>query len=116
MGAECDTLGKQADSRGRRVHRTCRKRRMKSSHAAALALVGWYLMIPPSGRDYPMGNVNAPLSQWGKRPTTYRDKEECEHALDRHVRQVNAKNKQVAAKFYKQAQCIASDDPRLKQK
>jgi len=28
-----------------------------------------------------MGNVNAPLGQWAKRPTTFRDKEECELCL-----------------------------------
>ena len=89
---------------------------MRSRHAAALALVGWYLMVPPAGRDYPMGNVAAPLSQWLKRPTTYRDKDECEHVLDRHRRLTNSKNKQIAVNFYKQAQCISADDPRLRPK
>jgi hypothetical protein len=28
---------------------------MKPRHAAALALVGWYLMLPPTSRDYPTG-------------------------------------------------------------
>lgn len=27
---------------------------MKPHYAAALALVGWYLMLPPTSRDYPM--------------------------------------------------------------
>jgi hypothetical protein len=38
---------------------------MKLRHAAALALVGWYLMIPPA---LPNGqpNLGAPLSQWGQ--------------------------------------------------
>jgi hypothetical protein len=44
---------------------------MKLRHAAALALMGWYLLIPPTSRDYPMGNVDAPLSQWVRRPTIY---------------------------------------------
>jgi hypothetical protein len=30
-------------------------------------------------------------------------------------RLTNSKNKQVAVKFYKQAQCVATDDPRLKE-
>ena len=89
---------------------------MRSRHAAALALVGWYLMVPPMGRDYPMGNVDAPLTQWLKRPTTYRDKDECEHVLDRHRRLINSKNKQTAVNFYKQAQCVSADDLRLKPK
>ena len=38
------------------------KRRSKRRHAAALALVGWYLMIPPiHGGDF---NENAPISRW----------------------------------------------------
>jgi hypothetical protein len=41
---------------------------MNPRHAAALALIGWYPMLPPTGRDYLMGNVDAPLTQWMKRP------------------------------------------------
>ena len=90
---------------------------MKSiRHAAALAIVGWYMMMPPSGRDFPMGNVDAPLTQWSKRATTYRDLAECEHVLDRIRRNTNAKNKQSAVKYYKQAQCVSADDVRLKPK
>ena len=89
---------------------------MRSYHAVALTLVGWYLMVPPMGRDYPRGNVDAPLTQWLKWPTTYRDKDECEHVLDRHRRLTNSKNKQTAVNFYKQAQCVSADDPRLKPK
>jgi hypothetical protein len=90
---------------------------MKTCHAAALILVGWYLIMPPNaGPDHPLGNADAPLSQWTKRPTTYRDKEECEHVLDRQRRLTNAKNRQVALKYFKQAQCVSADDPRLKAK
>ena len=89
---------------------------MSIRHAAALALVGWYMMMPPTGRDYPMGNVDAPLTQWKKRATVYRDQAECEHVLDRIRRNTNAKNKQTAVRYYKQAQCVSADDPRLKPK
>ncbi len=89
---------------------------MSIRHAAALAIVGWYMMMPPTGRDYPMGNVDAPLTQWKKRATTYRDEAECEHVLDRIRRNTNAKNKQTAVRYYKQAQCVSADDPRLKPK
>jgi predicted kinase len=63
-----------------------------------------------------MGNVDAPLTQWKKRATVYRDQEECEHVLDRLRRNTNAKNKQTAVRYYKQAQCVSADDPRLKPK
>ena len=74
------------------------------------------MMMPPTGRDYPMGNVDAPLTQWKKRATVYRDQAECEHVLDRIRRNTNAKNKQTAVRYYKQAQCVSADDPRLKPK
>jgi hypothetical protein len=89
---------------------------MKLRHAAALALFGWYLIIPPTGREHPMGDVDAPLGRWVKRPTVYRNKDECEHVLDRHIRLTHAKNRQTVVRFWKQAQCIATDDPRLKAK
>jgi hypothetical protein len=40
---------------------------MKLRHAAALALVGWYLMVPPASPNYPESmtiDTAAPLSQW----------------------------------------------------
>jgi hypothetical protein len=89
---------------------------MKLRHAAALGLLGWYLMVPPTGKDFPSGNLNAPISQWLKRPTIYRSRDECEHVLDKQRRLLNAKNQQLAVRFYKQAQCVATDDPRLQQK
>jgi len=89
---------------------------MRALHPIALALVGWYLLLPPTSPDFPMGNVDAPLSEWLKRPTTYRDKAECEHVLDKQRRLKNAKNRQIAVRYYKQGQCIPADDPRLKAK
>jgi len=37
---------------------------MKPYHVAALALVGWYLMMPPLIPDTRRVNRDAPLSQW----------------------------------------------------
>jgi hypothetical protein len=87
---------------------------MRLGHAAAIALVGWYLIIPPTSRDHPMGNVDAPLSQWVKRPTVYRNKDECEHVLDREQRLTNSRNRQLLLRYRKQAQCVSTHDPRLK--
>jgi len=83
-------------------------------HAAAIGLLGWYLLLPPTGKDFPMGNVDAPLTQWVKRPNLFRNKEECEHVLDKQVRLKNAKNRQTQVRYFKQAKCVSSDDPRLK--
>ena len=89
---------------------------MKLHHAAALAVVGWFLMMPPTSKDFPMGHTDAPLTEWLKKPATYRNKAECEHVLDKQIRLANARNRQLAVKFYKQAQCVSDDDPRLKPK
>jgi hypothetical protein len=83
-------------------------------HAAALAVLGWFLMLPPTSPDYPRGNVDAPLSQWSKRPITYRDKDECEHVLDQQRRLQKQKNKQIITQYLGTAMCVSEDDPRLK--
>jgi hypothetical protein len=75
---------------------------MKFRHTAALALVAWYLMAPPSslptissqGLDV-KEDTTAPLSKW-KSVGTFLTQKEC----DSH---------RVGA-----FRCVASDDPRLK--
>ena len=89
-------------------------RPMKFCHAAALALVGWYLLLPRTSRDFPQGNLDAPLTEWTKRPVTYRTQDECEHDLDKQRRLTNARNRQVSLNYLANAQCVSSDDPRLK--
>ena len=37
---------------------------MNPRHAAALALVGWYLMVPPAERGGKQLDYHAPLSTW----------------------------------------------------
>jgi hypothetical protein len=37
---------------------------MKPRHAAALALVGWYLMVPPIISHAPKPDLSAPKSKW----------------------------------------------------
>ena len=89
---------------------------MKPRHVAALALVGWYLMVPPvesGGRV----NFEAPLSQW-HRWGSYDTARECSvdesDLIDRgkRVREEHPQNEMTD--MFTQAQCIASDDPRLK--
>ena len=57
---------------------------MNPCHAAALALVGWYLMLPPlqfvgPGNDYSLAIVDsaAPLSQWLPM-MTFKTLQECD--------------------------------------
>jgi len=48
---------------------------MKVRHAAAFALMGWYLMVPPNQIDFP----NAPVSEW-EHHASYDTAKECESA------------------------------------
>ena len=97
---------------------------MNLRHAAALALVGWYLMMPP-GNLNTCPDSNTPISEW-----------EVSASFDTATQCTSAKNKQWNDAFHAQAkvgfkgqcgggfdplwsklmqaECIATDDPRLK--
>jgi hypothetical protein len=99
---------------------------MKPRHAAALVLVGWYLMMPPPYG--PKTNPGAaPLGQWtvfGR----YDSARECSDERTKMIRVqsmallsdlvegVSDANLPSLSLDFKHAQCIASDDPRLKEK
>jgi hypothetical protein len=102
---------------------------MNPRHAAALALVGWYLMVPPmtgsADRDrvvrHPIVEMTAPLSEW-ETEGSYDSAKECRGAIQdnlqfiahRHFETVDEQN---AANTQSQlGQCVATDDPRLKEK
>ena len=91
---------------------------MKPRHAAALALVGWYLMTPP-----PPFNPSTPLSKWSRMgKTDYASEGEC--TADREKLQVafrdpgNIPPEHITATIMVKAMahllCVATDDPRLK--
>jgi hypothetical protein len=113
---------------------------MNLRHAAALALAGWYLMIPPAsdwkrfqaveevtgyfahaGPFYP-----APFEKWKKLGEFY-SQANCENARQAIVRrdgtlitgqQMLLNGSMPSAKQYQASHttCIASDDPHLKEK
>ena len=107
---------------------------MNPRHAAALALVGWYLMIPPGANNgLPF---DAPISQW-RHIGSLDSAAECERILTKLRNDSSAETKPeikawhakyddvhtgrvlhalAVEKTTKAAQCIASDDPRLKGK
>ena len=103
---------------------------MNPRHAAALALVGWYFIMPPT-RTSPKGIVNmdikAPLSRWqivGRFDST----KDCNESPDQlrkmqretenpNISPVENRNEEGAMNILlAKSQCIASDDPRLKEK
>jgi hypothetical protein len=81
---------------------------MKLRHAAALALVGWYLMMPPrktvDGQVFP--DTTVAVSQWSQMQA-YDTAKECEADA---IKLRNRETSLVAAS----AICVESTDPRLK--
>jgi hypothetical protein len=86
---------------------------MNLHHAAALALVGWYLMVPPAK------NLSAPLREW-KIIDSFDRADECR--LDRKAfyedglnRTKNPKDESDfdLGKTFIACVCVETDDPRL---
>jgi len=98
------------------------RRRMR--HYATLALVGWILMVPPPvlHNGLPV-DLEVPLSKW-RIFSTHDSAAECEQGLVAFYKVAKAElvanpaNESDRIQFYQleNAQCIASDDPRLKWK
>lgn len=86
---------------------------MKFYHGSALALVGWYLMMPPPSHTLRTLHTTD-MSRW-KIQATYPSASECEQA-----RRTSAPNARPNLRNAKQqylahrGECVASDDPRLK--
>jgi hypothetical protein len=99
-------------------------------HAAALALVGWYLMTPPlvkcsQGPQDVCPNIacvscladsQAPLREWKRVPDTqeFEYKTDCQRAIsDECHSEVDADGASYLKGNLCGADCIAADDPRL---
>jgi hypothetical protein len=95
---------------------------MNLRHAAALALVGWYLITPPSG---PAGkpDFSAPLSEWGQM-ATFDSAAACKKEHDSEFKTAEkwlAKNRadvsngddleaRLVALAVEASRCVAADD------
>ena len=93
---------------------------MKFRHAAAFALVGWYLIAPPMGsvesiRNPATGFYDAystrPFGAWDIEGS-YDTAAACRAAID----QANRRVRQDCTECSAVAVCIAADDPRLDSK
>jgi len=82
---------------------------MDPRHAAALTLVGWYLMMP-----FP-DDLSAPIAYW-MHSDSFDSATECRDAASklRARAQNNPSLPKAQIKAISSAECIASDDPRLK--
>ena len=105
---------------------------MKPLHTTALALLVWYLMIPPIGADNKV-DAHAPLSQWRK-GVHFDSEKECDDSLKDAIQnpmtpdeyqaaakstrkaKMNPLSKSEMTKRTAESQCVAADDPRLKAK
>jgi hypothetical protein len=95
---------------------------MKPRHTAALALVGWYLMVPQvinTTGGY-LADFNSPLSRWAVN-SVFDSASECDPMQTGVVLKGQSDMKKAPirsmewaiAQSLTQAQCIATDDPRL---
>jgi hypothetical protein len=94
----------------------------KPRHAAALALVGWILMVPPPvlHSSLPV-DLGAPLSEW-RLFSLHDSAADCEQGLVAFYKlaktelAANPADERDRIQFYQleNSQCVASDDPRLK--
>jgi|SRR5271163_1098482 len=102
----------------RRTLRASRKSRLNPRHAAALALMVWYLMYPI--QKYQV-LPNAPLKYW-QREGTFDTAAKCKQAMDGNIRELQAIPRARSfigvpdgdpyLKAAKNGRCVASDDPR----
>ena len=87
---------------------------MNIRHAAALTLVGWYLMVPPhlhwNGQHVTFSS-DAPLREW-KVAQPFDEAWKCDQTLMQNV--VECETCPLES-LWLSAQCIATDDPRLKE-
>jgi hypothetical protein len=92
---------------------------MKSRHATALALFGWYLMIPPGRSQQDSApDADAPFNEWSIQ-ASFDTAVECEKERNKFRSGVHIKAGQKlssSSMMLLDMECIASDDPRLKEK
>jgi hypothetical protein len=85
---------------------------MRPRHAAALSLVGWYLMVPPMALDG-RPDTAAALPKWTLLHS-YDTASDCEKAYRKWM--TDRKRSSVKELLAQLAGCYATDDPRLKPK
>ena len=103
----------------------------RSRHLAALALVGWYLMMPPDSAKIPHDvDADTPLSHWVV-VTSFDDEDACESALTNiqntqtdpitldktgRLKRLDKHDDALGKARAVNAACVESDDIRLKGK
>jgi hypothetical protein len=83
--------------------------RVTLRHTAAFALVGWYLLIPLKG------HLDAPMAYW-EHYGSYDTAKECLKDQQHLFERTKLPNSKITHKQAEESECIATDDPRLKEK
>ena len=85
---------------------------MKSQLAALLAVAGWYLMTPPA---QPNGrfDTSAPISKW-RIEAGFASSDDCKKTVATLGSKAAQEGRPGDVEAIKNAQCVATDDPRLK--
>ncbi len=88
---------------------------MKLRHTAALALVGWYLIVPPYAANIYSCDQNAPISKWLKFQS-FESESACLEYME--MMRSNKGFTRDSPTYYRTiySKCISSDDPGLKSK
>jgi hypothetical protein len=94
---------------------------MTFHHAAALALVGWYMMVPPLSHTVRFEvDYRAPVTAWPIM-RSFDNAEGCEdyrsHELEKYRASAATAPTNIPQTFSNAilfSQCVASDDPRLR--
>ena len=88
---------------------------MKFRHAAALALVGWYLIVAPP-QSFKDGKYHeAPLGKWTYK-ANFDSEFECKQEISKGCHHVESGEVVGLEGPLCWALCVSSDDPRLKEK
>ena len=88
---------------------------MKPRHAVALALVGWYLMLPPWVAQNQFDS-HAPFSKWeisGRFDTAEHCRIMRQAAVDWYIDHPKEKEASWNKRLFSTGQCVPDDDPRL---
>jgi hypothetical protein len=85
---------------------------MNPQQAAALALIGWYLMMLPEPAPGTTPNLSLPLSKWWT-IRSYDTAKQCELARQATIAQEPPEFRGLSALMLR---CVATDDPRLMEK
>jgi hypothetical protein len=85
---------------------------MNIRHTAAIALVGWYFVFPPS-----IDRLNAPFSEW-HRGSTYNSEQECKDAQQEMLMisegDPNPEHGVRVREGLRAGLCVETTDPRFK--